>query len=524
MRPFFLLPLLALAGCEFLFPPADPDADGDGFPASEDCNDLVATIHPGGNEKCDDDGAIDEDCDGKIDDADDDVDGTRPGYFDADDDGFGDDDTLKEACELPAHYVEEGDDCDDNDPRVNPDATEVCDPLDIDEDCDGVSDDDDDSVDPETYAQQYEDADGDGWGADEIAPACDPRVGQSNEPGDCNDNSAAINPEAAEIWYDGVDQDCSGGSDDDKDGDGYDDKAHGGTDCDDESALAHPGGTEIWYDGVDGNCDGKSDFDQDKDGYDAEAYGGGDCNDTDTSYHPGATETGTVDYDCSGTAASTPQADADYLRSSPLKTCTLITLDGSGSSDPRSSALSFEWELLDQPGTATHTTDDIHEPTDEAPTFTPLVAGSYAFGLTVTNMSDVESALDRLDLTVTERTTNTAPVANAGVDQSTSETATCSSEAYVQACELCSSQTFVLSASGSTDADTEPLEHAWAITSGTATLSDSTGESVTVTIGPVEPTSGATTTSTVVVTLTTTDCFGDTDTDTITLTAACTGS
>ena len=518
-----LLPFAGLTGCELLFPPAVVDEDGDGYPSDEDCNDRAATIHPGAVEKCED-GLLDEDCDGLIDDADDERDGTRPGYFDADDDGYGDDDSLVEVCELPAHYVEEGDDCDDNDPRINPDAQEICDPLDVDEDCDGDSDDDDDSVDVETYVSWYEDADGDGWGDDEVGPSCDGGAGESADLGDCNDNNADINPEAAEVWYDGVDQDCDGRSDDDQDKDGYDDKAHGGNDCDDASANAHPGATETWYDGIDANCDGKSDYDQDKDGYDAEAYGGGDCDDTDSAYHPGATESGSVDYDCSGSGEPTPQADADYVRSSSLKTCSLITLDGSGSSDPRDSALSFEWELLDLPSGATETSDDIVSPTDEMPTFTARTAGDYTFGLVVTNMSDVASAMDQLTLTLAERTTNTAPVSNAGTDQTKSETAACNSADYVSACELCASQTFVLDASGSTDADTEPLEHAWAITSGTATLSDTTGETVTLTVGPVEPSSGSTTTSTIVVTLTTTDCYGDTDTDTITLTATCTGS
>ena len=99
--------------------------------------------------------------------------GTRPGYADADDDEYGDDDTRIDACDLPSGYVGEGDDCNDNDERINPDATEVCDALDVDEDCDGDADDEDDSVDEATFLTFYEDTDGDGWGGDEVLGSCD---------------------------------------------------------------------------------------------------------------------------------------------------------------------------------------------------------------------------------------------------------------------------------------------------------------------------------------------------------------
>ncbi len=103
-----------------------------------------------------------------------------------------------------------------------------------------------------------------------------------------------------------------------------------------------------------------------------------------------------MDYDCSGSGEPTPTADADYVRSSTLKTCTILTLDGSGSSDPRDSALTYAWELLDLPSSATETSDDIKEVDDVKPTFTPRTAGNYSFGLTVTNTSDVASALSEL--------------------------------------------------------------------------------------------------------------------------------
>jgi len=97
--------------------PADEttDADGDGFPECWDCDDNDPNIHPYGGDDCD---GIDNDCNGLVDD----------GYMDADGDGFA-------SCVNTL-------DCDDYDPLINPDATEIC-GNNVDEDCDGDLDCDD---------------------------------------------------------------------------------------------------------------------------------------------------------------------------------------------------------------------------------------------------------------------------------------------------------------------------------------------------------------------------------------------
>ncbi|TVQ93541.1 MAG: hypothetical protein EA397_04130, partial [Deltaproteobacteria bacterium] len=62
-------------------------------------------------------------------------------WLDADGDGYGDPESLisGDLCDLPEEYVLNEDDCDDEDPLVNPDADEVCDG--VDNNCSGRVDD-----------------------------------------------------------------------------------------------------------------------------------------------------------------------------------------------------------------------------------------------------------------------------------------------------------------------------------------------------------------------------------------------
>ncbi len=103
-----------------------------------------------------------------------------------------------------------GDDCDDNDDDVHPDAIEVCDDDDTDEDCDGLADDDDDSV--EGQVEAWPDADSDGFGDPAGAYwTCEPETGVDDDQ-DCNDADATMNPDATEVCDDGLDNDCDGTS------------------------------------------------------------------------------------------------------------------------------------------------------------------------------------------------------------------------------------------------------------------------------------------------------------------------
>jgi hypothetical protein len=93
--------------------PRDPnDRDEDGARGGVDCDDDDDTVYPGAPERCD---GKDNDCDGFVDTFP--VDG-RTFYPDADGDGLGNAKTPVRACEVPAGWVTNGDDCDDADRDV----------------------------------------------------------------------------------------------------------------------------------------------------------------------------------------------------------------------------------------------------------------------------------------------------------------------------------------------------------------------------------------------------------------------
>jgi hypothetical protein len=190
-----------------------------------------------------------------------------------------------------------GDDCDDQDPTVNPSADEYCDQ--IDNNCDNIID--EDAIDMGSW---FSDIDGDGYGdIDSKVSGCEQPKSSSEISGDCDDTDAATYPGALEVAYDGIDQDCDGADLCDLDGDGYDAQECSGEDCDDDNAAFSPAATEVWYDGVDQNCDDADDYDADLDGFPGND---GDCNDKDAAINPDAEDTpgDGVDQDCNGEDAS----------------------------------------------------------------------------------------------------------------------------------------------------------------------------------------------------------------------------
>lgn len=118
-------------------PPGDNYASLDG-----DCDDDDASSNPVAVEQCD---GVDNDCDGSVDDGVTDV----TWYADADGDGYGVDSDTLEDCAQPDGYAAAGGDCDDSDEDVSPGEVEVA-GNDVDEDCDGTAQQEDDTDPPDT--------------------------------------------------------------------------------------------------------------------------------------------------------------------------------------------------------------------------------------------------------------------------------------------------------------------------------------------------------------------------------------
>ncbi len=283
---------------------------------SGDCNDSSSSINPGATETTGD--GTDSNCDG-----------LETCYADVDNDSYRTSSTVSSTdsdCSDPGEALssESSGDCDDADSAINPAASEVCDGDD--NDCDGLTDSADSSVDADSESTYYGDDDGDGYGdPGTTTTSCDLPSGYAASDDDCDDSDGDIHPGAIEAAGDGVDSDC----DDaelcyaDGDDDGYrttsttassdTDCSDAGEalgsdtsgDCDDADDSIYPGAPDPDYDGIDQDCSGYTN-DVDNDGHDAIAAGGDDCDDDDDTVYAGAPDAwyDGVDSDCAG--------DSDY--------------------------------------------------------------------------------------------------------------------------------------------------------------------------------------------------------------------
>ena len=159
------------------------------------------------------------------------------------------------------------------------------------------------------------------------------------------------------------------------------------------------------------------------------------------------------------TANSAPVAEAGADQT--VKVGTTVQLDGSGSSDVDGNALTYRWELTSRP---TGSTAALTGPTSVNPTFPIDKPGTYSVDLIV-NDAQLDSEADVVLIT----TENSAPVAEAGADQS-----------------VLVNTTVQLDGSGSTDIDGDALSYTWALvtkpTGSQATLSDLTAIKPTFTV------------------------------------------
>jgi hypothetical protein len=238
-----------------------------------DCDDGDAWINPDGVEVCD---GKDNNCDAVTDPPD------SPGcvtyYHDADNDTYGTSQSQCLCSPTGNFRATSSGDCNDNDPQINPDATEKCDG--IDNNCNGQTDEERTSgqCGIDGYTLYYYDGDGDTYGVTgDTKCLCSPS-GKYNvtRGGDCDDGDALINPDGVEVC-DGKDNNCDGVTDPpntpgcatyyyDGDNDTYGTsqsqclcspsgnfRATRPGDCDDTDERVHPGGSVC---GIDGDCDG----------------------------------------------------------------------------------------------------------------------------------------------------------------------------------------------------------------------------------------------------------------------------
>jgi len=151
-----------------------------------------------------------------------------------------------------------------------------------------------------------------------------------------------------------------------------------------------------------------------------------------------------------------PTADAGSDRTVQLGT--VVTLDGSGSSDPNNDTLTYKWSQLSGPQITS--ASNIYT---AKPSFTANYTGTYVIQLIV-NDGKVDSTPDTVTITVVSG--NNAPIADAGND-STVKVGTL----------------VALDASGSLDPDGDVLSYTWTQVSG-ATVSLTNAKSVRPTFTP----------------------------------------
>ena len=186
--------------------------EGTNLDKTGDCDDGDGAINPGATEVCDASN-VDENCNGRADDADSTTDAsTKTDYYqDADKDRYGDmSGTASAYCDDPSTtsdwWTSDHTDCDDRDSSIYPGASETIGDS-VDSDCDGgeicfVDGDDDGYRTTTTVTSTDEDC-------------LDAGEGEVGDPaGDCNDGNAEINPGAVEKC-DGLDNDCDASTSED---------------------------------------------------------------------------------------------------------------------------------------------------------------------------------------------------------------------------------------------------------------------------------------------------------------------
>jgi PKD repeat protein len=120
----------------------------------------------------------------------------------------------------------------------------------------------------------------------------------------------------------------------------------------------------------------------------------------------------------------------------------MVMLDGSDSYDPDGDTLIYQWEFLKAPKASALTHTSPSNPTGSVSGFTPDSAGTYILKLTVRDREYEDSDT----VTVLAASSNAAPIAHAGPDQS-----------------VIPGEMVNLDGSLSYDPDSDPLMYTWSL-------------------------------------------------------------
>lgn len=228
---------------------------------------------------------------------------------------------------------------------------------------------------------------------------------------------------------------------------------------------------------------------------------------------------------CSVTAMSEnqmPVADAGEGAILPPCTDPTIQLNGFGSYDPEGAEITYLWSLASNPIGSATSNASLNDPTLPNPTFEWDIPGTYTFDLQV-NDGELGSPPDVVTYVIQSRDGNGSPIANAGDDQTISETGSCTGTVYTAiTCTDCPATTLELDGTSSYDPDGDEFEYFWSEPSGDITLATPYSPTTLATTPAQPATFDVTTTNQWFVDLSVADCVS-THTDQMVITYNCTG-
>jgi hypothetical protein len=205
--------------------------------------------------------------------------------------------------------------------------------------------------------------------------------------------------------------------------------------------------------------------------------------------------------------------------------CSHLQLDGSASVDPDSDPLQYYWELQSKPTGSVASNDNFSDRHAESPSFWADWAGDYVLSLTVTDGANWSLA-DMVNLTLSERATNTPPIVNISTLATVSGGETdCVEDGYVYDCDDCDDQTVEMGPNVTiNDPDNDPYTVKWEMTSGSGIVASPYSVTTNVKLENIEATEpNVCDTNEWVLELTVTDCTTASTTKSTTVTVDCCG-